>query len=467
MLEQLIHRGNDAHEVVIPLMAVSAKSLNELKKHDYIVSEIAIGRNMSRIISGETEQSLITKSYALTFEGRLYPLSATSNLKQIANRLGNSLLKHVKLILQKFDGSYTFAIASSQQILVGRDPMGTSPLYYGENRTICAVASERKALWKIGVKDVKSFPPGNIARINGKGFSFRPFVNIKTCPQKAISMSEATSKLQNLLLESTRKRVSDVEKVAVAFSGGLDSSLIAVFAKKCKVDVHLVTVGLTGQVEIEHAKIAAKSLGLPLTLHLYDVENIERTLTKVLWLIEEPDAMKVGVAIPFFWAAEIASKLDCPVLLAGQGADELFGGYRRYLTEYAHGDAEAVQNIINNDVMRSYETNFQRDNPVCAFHKVELRLPFADREVVRFALSLPLKLKIASPEDVLRKKVLRHLALAVGIPAFIANRTKKAIQFATGIDKTLRKLAKDKGLTFTGYINQAFKEAYSSLEGRK
>jgi len=115
----------------------------------------------------------------------------------------------------------------------------------------------------------------------------------------------------------------------------------------------------------------------------------------------------------------------------------------------------------------SYETNFQRDNAVCAFHKVELRLPFADREVVRFALSLPLELKIVSAKDVLRKHVLRLVAHNIGVPVFIADRTKKAVQFATGVDKALRKLARDKGLTLTGYINQAFKEAYPSSEGRK
>jgi len=467
MLEQLIHRGNDAHEIATPTTAASAKSLNELKRHVNMVSDIAIGRNMSSIISREIEQSLMTKNYALTFEGRLYPSSATSNLNQIANRLGNSPQKNAKRVLQEFDGSYTFAVASSQQILVGRDPAGTSPLYYGENRTICAVASERKALWEIGLKNVKSFPPGNIARISDTGFSFRSFAKLKPRPQKAIGVSEATNQLQNLLLESIRERVSDVEKVAIAFSGGLDSSLIAALVKKCEVEVYLITVGLADQVEIEHAKTAAKSLELPLKLQTYSVEDVERVLTKVLWLIEEPDTMKVGIAIPFFWTAETASKLECPVLLAGQGADELFGGYKRYLTEYVHGEAEAVQNAIYNNVMMSYETNFQRDNPVCAFHKVELRLPFADREVVRFALSLPLKLKIASSEDALRKQVLRRLALNIGIPAFIANRTKKAIQFATGVDKALRKLARDKGLTLTGYINQAFKEAYPSSEGRK
>ena len=466
MLEELIHRGIDANEIITPTIAVSANSPSELRRRN-MCSDIAIGLNVSHTISRETEGSLVTRNYALAFEGRLYPNSATSDLNKIANRLGNSPQKNAKRVLQEFDGSYTFAVASNQLIVVGRDPVGTNPLYYGENQAICAVASERKALWKIGLKNVKSFPPGNVARISDKGLCLRPAATLTPSPQKAISMSEAANQLQNLLLESTRERVSDVKKVAVAFSGGLDSSVVAALAKKCKVEVHLVTVELAGQIEIEHAENAAKSLGLPLKLQTYSIEDVECILPKVLWLIEEPDPLKVGVAIPFFWTAETASRLKFPVLLAGQGADELLGGYQRYLREYALGGVEAVQNAIYHDVMMSYETNFQRDDCVCAFHKVELRLPFTDREVVRFALSLPLELKILSIQDALRKRVLRRLAQNMGIPALIADKTKKAVQFATGVDKALRKLARKEGLTLNRYLNKVFREAYSNSEGRK
>jgi len=107
---------------------------------------------------------------------------------------------------------------------------------------------------------------------------------------------------------------------------------------------------------------------------------------------------------------------------------------------------------------------FQRDNPVCAFHKVELRLPFTDCEVVNFAFSLLLKLKIASIEDLLRKRVLRKVAESLEIPDFIANRTKKAVQYATGVNKALRKSAKSEGLTVGGYLKQLFYKTFPYLE---
>jgi len=153
--------------------------------------------------------------------------------------------------------------------------------------------------------------------------------------------------------------------------------------------------------------------------------------------------------------------------LAGQGADELFGGYHRYLTEYVRGGVKAVQKSMFHDFVMSYETNFQRDNPVCAFHKVELRLPYTDREVVRFALSLPVNLKILSSDDHLRKRVLRHVARNLGIPEFIAERTKKAVQYATGVDRALRELARRRGLTLRDYVKQVFSKIYPNWRGEQ
>jgi len=375
-------------------------------------------------------------------------------------------MKIARRILKELDGSYTFAVAFSDKVLVGRDIMGIKPLYYGENKSICAVASERKALWKIGITKAYSFPPGNLATMNETGFAFEPVAALKQPLQRKINMESAAEQLQKLLEESTRERVSDVEKVAVAFSGGLDSSVIAALAKLSQTSVHLICVGLEGQNVVECAKDASETLGLPLTLRTYTVEDVKNVLPKVLWLIEEPDVMKVGVAIPFFWTAEVASKLGCHVLLAGQGADELFGGYRRYLTEYAKGDVEKIREMLFHDSAMSYETNFQRDEPVCAYHKVELRLPFADAEIVRLALSLPLNLKIESAEDNLRKRVLRQVAINLGIPAYIANKPKKAVQFATGVDKAIKKLAKVDGLTPRSYVEKVFREVYPSLEGK-
>lgn len=462
MLKELTHRGNDAHGVATPNSAVTTESVEEIVTKN-VGSSIALGHNLSRIIPKDRPQPVQGDSFTLVFEGRLFSSSDLS-IVDIVNKLEPDPFRNVSHIIEKFEGSFVFAVACPHKIIAGRDPFGINPLYYGENETMCAVASERKALWAIGIKDAKSFPPRKVAVIDARGFTFQQ-VKAATQPFLGnVEMKTAAERLQNLLLKSVKKRVSDLEKVAVAFSGGLDSSVIAVLAKNCGIDVQLVSVGLENQPEVRFAERVADVFGLPLHLQTYTVTNVEEILPEVLWLIEEPNVMKVSIAIPFYWVAENASKLGYRVLMFGQGSDELFGGYRRYLGEYEKFGVEGTQKTMNQDLSMSYETNFQRDDQVCSFHKVEMRLPFVDRNVVHFSLSLPLGLKIESAEDRIRKRVLRQVARNLGIPSFIAQKTKKAVQYSTGVDKAVQQLAKRERLTSRDYVKKIFRRINFPLE---
>jgi asparagine synthase (glutamine-hydrolysing) len=463
MLKELTHRGVDAHGVATPNSATTTRLIEEIAIKN-ISSSVALGHNLSRILPRDQPQPVRGNGFTLVFEGRLFPSTSLAEVDEIVRKRGSSPQRMASPVIKKLEGAYAFAIAVPNKIIAGRDMFGTNPLYYGENDTTCAVASERKALWTLGIRNVKSFPPGHMALISAQGFSFKPIKTVAQPPQEDVDMKTAAKRLQNLLLESTRKKVSDTKKVAVAFSGGLDSSVIAVLAKNCGINVQLVSVGLENQPEVEFAETAAEALGLPLHLQTYTISDVEQVFPKVLWLIEEPNTVKASIAIPFYWTAESALKLGCSVLLAGQGGDELFGGYQRYLKDYTQFGVEAVQNNMYRDVARSYETNFQRDNQVCSFHKVELRLPFVDRDVVHFSLGLPLSLKIESAEDRLRKRVLRQVAQNFGIPMFIANKTKKAIQYTTGVNKAIKKLAKRKGLTSRKYVEKIFRGVYPTQE---
>jgi len=462
MLHELMHRGVDAHGVASSNQVIVAKSIEELTD-ERVTSNTALGHNLSRIFPRDCPQPVRGEGFSLVFEGRLFPPPNLSEVGEVMKGLRPNPQRNAAYVIEKLDGSYTFAIAYPDRVITGRDTIGTNPLYYGENETKCAVASERKALWALGIKNVKSFPPGNLAIINAHGFSFQLVKTVKQPPLEPVQMETAAKRLQDLLLKSTRDRVADVEKVAVAFSGGLDSSVIAVLAKICGTNTHLISVGLEDQPEVRCAEASAEALGLPLHLQTYTISDVEEVLPQVLWLIEETDVVKVGVAIPFYWTAEIASKLGHNVLLTGQGGDELFGGYRRYLQEYAQSGVLAVQEAMYRDIALSYETNFQRDNQVCSFHKVEPRLPFADREVAYFSLGLPLSVKIDSMDDLLRKRVLRRVAQSLCMPPFIVNKTKKAVQYATGVDKALRKLARRKGSTLRSMLKTAFRSVYPNV----
>jgi asparagine synthase (glutamine-hydrolysing) len=291
-----------------------------------------------------------------------------------------------------------------------------------------------------------------------------PSEAIRYSAAKPIKMEIATKRLQRLLMQSTRACVSDVQHVAVAFSGGLDSGVLAFLAKECGVKIQLITVGLGNTTETALADEAAHALGLPIHVATYSSDDVGETLPQVIRLIKDYNPVNVGIAIPFFWTAQTAATKGLRVLLAGQGADELFGGYHRYLGIYAEKGEEALRQIMFHDFVVYCKAGFQKDNAVCAYHSVKLRLPYADLRVAKFALSLPISLKIESPTVQLRKRVLRKTAEHMGVPCSIVNRAKKAVQYTTGVNKALHKLAKRENLSTSDYCKKLFKTIFPDVK---
>jgi asparagine synthase (glutamine-hydrolysing) len=258
--------------------------------------------------------------------------------------------------------------------------------------------------------------------------------------------------------------VTGLKEVAVAFSGGLDSSIIALLAKKCRTgDVFLVHVALKNQPETEHAVRAAEELKLPLYSQTYAEKDVQQAVPSVLEAIEEPDPVKLSIAIPVFWAAEKTAEINCQVMLAGQGADELFGGYKRYVDEYMNFGRDRTQQAMFKDAAGMYASNLERDWKACNAHNVELRLPFAARKIAEFAVSLPLEVKLEPKKDTLRKLVLRQVAKNIGLPLFIADKPKKAVQYTTGVNKALQKLAEQERLPVGKYVEEIFQRTLAKV----
>jgi asparagine synthase (glutamine-hydrolysing) len=327
------------------------------------------------------------------------------------------------------------------------------PLYYGENRSLAAYATNRKALWRLGIETPLSFPPGNLGFASKDGFQFKAVKTLSFTEPKALSLDEAASQLQTLLQESIRRRIHGLKEVAIAFSGGLDSSVVAFLASKLGVKVQLLHVSMENEAETEVAIEAADVLNLPLQVDLFKDSDVEKTLPKVVGLIEEADPVKAAIGVPFYWAAEKASEAGFKVMLAGQGADELFGGYQRYVTEYCQNGTEKVQKLMFNDVVCIHESNLERDLKITSFHDVELRVPFGSFDLAEFALSLPLECKMEQKTDTLRKLVLRKMAQNAGVPASIADKPKKAVQYSTGINDAVKRIAKRQDKTVSEYVN--------------
>ncbi len=361
--------------LVIPKKCLFEKNVEIIKKQGLKSSTVA-GYVTSKPKSNSDYEQLQLEDASLLFEGRVYSsIPKAAVMDQVAKNPQHCETA-LQTLIEQADGDYLLLILKEGWMAAGRDPIGVQPLYFGENKNIAVFATNKKVFWKLGLEKPLSFSPGNLGFVNKEGFKFKPIKTLHYKEPGGTTMAEAAKTLQVLLEQSIQRRVNGLREVAVAFSGGLDSSLVAFLANKCGVKVSLLHVSLENQTETEEAVKAADELGLPLQINFFKDSDVEQVLPRVVELIEEPDPVKASIGVPFYWVAEIAAEAGFKVLLAGQGADELFGGYQRYIDEFCKEGNDKVRQTMFNDVVRIHESNLERDLKITSFHDVELRMPF-------------------------------------------------------------------------------------------
>jgi asparagine synthase (glutamine-hydrolysing) len=234
--------------------------------------------------------------------------------------------------------------------------------------------------------------------------------------------------------------------------------LTAAVAIKLGVTVEGISVGLPGSPEIMSVEKFADKMGLRITLETFASDSLEEYVRRVLWLIEEPNMMKLSVAIPLHWAAKVAAERGYETMLCGQGSDELYGGYNKYAATLRLRGRKALSDQLYESVIDSSKVNYERDDQATSPFAIELRTPFADPDLIRFSLTIPSEFKVKDGNDEIRKWILRDVARGVGLPEDIVWRRKKAIQHGTGVEKAIIKLAKAHGQGPEEYLSKTFQE---------
>ncbi len=451
MLKAASSIRSDAYGVSSDEGSVIAGSPEGLSR---LLTGTCIGHKLVKIEPNDPPQPIQQYGSPMAFEGRIWQGEGVSNLSAIADIIGKDPAVGIRRLIQESNGSFAVTANVNEKVLCGRDVLGVVPIYYGENDSLAGLASNRKMLWAVGLV-AEPVPPGNLVEISKRGVSLKPVRELSQPPIESISMDEAVERLNGLLLRAVKARCRGFSKIAIGLSGGIDSGLVAYYLDRCEVDVEPICVGLEGSRDFWAAEEAADGLGLPLRARSFTLEDVEDDLDDVLWSVEEPDPLKVGVALPLHWAADIAAESGYRVFFSGSGSDELFGGYQRHAQEYAEA-GDAVRNSMFRDVADSHRVNYERDYKVCADLGLELRLPFADVDVVGFGLSLPVHLKLSEGPDPSRKLVLRTLAEELGLPTRVASARKRAVQYSTGANKALKLLARRRGRSLAGYMAERF-----------
>lgn len=348
-----------------------------------------------------------------------------------------------------FSGDFAFVLTDGSHVWAARDRIGVRPLFYTRPSVgTISFASEMKALSHFGT-EIKAFPPGHV--YDGELDAFVCWApNYWDCPRDDADKEHVTHHIRSLLFQAVDRRVSNTERpVGFFLSGGLDSSIVAALGKKAlgpNTRIRTFSIGLKDSPDLLAARDMAAHLDSDHTeVTFTEKEGIE-ALRDVIWHLESYDTTTVRASVPMYLLSKyIAANTDVRVILSGEGADELFGGYLYFHDapnelQFRHETTRLVRDVHMFDVLRA--------DRCTAAHGLEVRVPFFDRDVVDYAMD-GFRARLKMPRDGFEKALLRD-AFQDMLPRHIAWRQKNGMSDAVGYTwvDALRKTGENYQKTF-------------------
>lgn len=384
MVSILFHRGPDFNKVT------------------QISSKIILGHNRLSIIDLEqrSNQPMISSSGKtwIVFNGEIYNYKFLRE-ELIKNGRKFNTSSDTEVILQayecwgldafkKFNGMFVIAIydTTTGKLILARDRVGKKPLYFYFSPKKFIFCSELKGLLQNNIpkeicqdalnyyltfgyipsnvsilKNIKKLLPAHIFTLDlttGKS-DLKEYWNIKSsyCSSHSLFHSaddkELENKIEELIDDSVKIRLNSDVPVGCFLSGGIDSSLISYFATKHVASLNTYSIGFKHQMlnELPYAKLVADIIGSNHTEFIVDIDETKEIINELVFAFDEPFADTS--MIPTLWVSKLARR-HVPVVLTGDGGDELFGGYNNYyfkrysIVEHSPDIIKKIMNIVSN-----------------------------------------------------------------------------------------------------------------------
>jgi asparagine synthase (glutamine-hydrolysing) len=463
MLKKMEHRGPDTHGVYLDGKIDRVNHIEELKEDLASETHIALGHSRLEIMGKEK----ITQPYvscsgtiALIHNGEIFnyqqlktllykkhEIKTGSDSEIIVHLLGEiyqgDLLDAVKKIIGLLDGTYSLAVTDGKNVVIARDPIGKRPLYYIRNDNITYFASEKKALWN-GKDTPQRLNPGDILTIGDSGVEVCEGFHLQFPQIDIVDFREAVELYKDVLIKAVKKRVTGltISKIGIIFSGGIDSVLISKLLQREGKNIVCYCTGTEESGDIVAARSVAHDLGLDLKTTIITEDMVEALLPEIIQNVEESGLLQVEVAIPMYLAAKLAAEDDIRVMFTGQAADELFAGYPWYNGVLSSFGYVRLHEKLWEDLILSYTDTLEREDKLTMAHSIELRAPYLDKYLIQTVMRMSPRLKLQDKNDNLRKRIHRQAAVELGIPPYIAFRTKNPAQSGSGIHEIVERIAK-------------------------
>ena len=368
--------------------------------------------------------------------------------------------------LEDLSGIFAFVLYDEEKdaFLIARDPIGVIPLYIGyDSDGTVYVASELKAL-EGQCERYEPFLPGHYYWSEEPGikrYYKRDWMDYEAVKDNPASVSE----IHDALTAAVKRQLMSDVPYGVLLSGGLDSSVVSAIAEKFSEHriednsqtraywprLHSFAVGLKGAPDLEKARLVADHIG---TVHHeinYTIQEGLDAIRDVIYFIETYDVTTVRASTPMYLLARVIKSMGIKMVLSGEGADEIFGGYLYF---HKAPNAKAFHEETVRKLSKLHYYDCLRANKSLSAWGVEGRVPFLDKEFLDVAMRTNPEAKMCglAPSSsskgegsfIIEKKIVRE-AFADMLPEEIAWRQKE--QFSDGVGyswiDTLKKITSE------------------------
>jgi asparagine synthase (glutamine-hydrolysing) len=308
--------------------------------------------------------------------------------------------------LNKLDGDFAFVVVDGDDYIAGRDPMGVKPLYYGiDERGRMYFASEMKPIAD-QCQTFSTFPPGHYYTPKT---GFVKYYKPEYDDDKKATYELDLRLIRETLTTATRKRLMSDVPIGVLLSGGLDSSLTSSIASRLLKEkgkkLHSFSIGLDENApDAKAARKVAEFLGTEHhEVHFTIKQGIE-ILEKLIWHLETYDVTSIRASTPMYFLSKAITDMGIKVVLSGEGADEIFGGYLYFRNaptteDFQKETIERVQKLFTADLLRADKSTMA--------HGLEARVPFLDKAFLDVAMLIKPEEKQPKTYDGKEKYILR------------------------------------------------------------
>lgn len=248
------------------------------------------------------------------------------------------------------------------------------------------------------------------------------------------------NELNKKLLENIENSISETiqkKKIGIAFSGGVDSTLISKICSDMNYDIVLLTIGFSESHDIVFAKQVNEYLKYPHHILEIDSKTFPDVSLKIKQKIQTENLSWNENCIAFYYVSKLAHRLELDTVITANGIDELFCGYNAYREAFSEGESKIHEVMIaklDNELKMMKAVNL-----IASEFGVKILQPLLSSKFVEYAKTIPIYEKIHDSEDLYRKHIIRKLASDIKVPELSCTKRKKALQYGSKIHKTLLK----------------------------